>query len=93
MCVVCVCVCVGGGGGGGGGTQDARAHLYGAEKVGEGANGPLDSVHSHSVPCAVCYTLTRRIVVMIPAQYILAHSPGPESIMDILWETATSYHV
>ena len=56
------------------GTQDARARLYGAEKVGEGANGPLDSVSNHSVPCAVCYTLTRRIVVMIPAQYTCPQS-------------------
>ena len=56
------------------GTQDARAHLYGAEKVGEGANGPFDFVSNHSVPCAVCYTLTWRIVVMIPAQYTCPQS-------------------
>ena len=40
----------------------------------QGANGPLDSVHNHSVPGAVCYTLTQRIVVMIPAQYTCPQS-------------------
>ena len=50
-------------------TQNGRAYLYGAEyQTTVMSNGPLDSVTNHNVPCAVCYTLTRGIVVMIPAQ-------------------------
>ena len=56
-------------------TQDGRAHLYGAEyQTTVASNGPLDSVTNHNVPCAVCYTLTRGIVVMIPAQYTCPQS-------------------
>ena len=53
------------------GTQNGRAYLYGAEYQTQSlaANGPLRSVSNYNVPCAVCYTLTQRIVVMIPAQY------------------------
>ena len=51
------------------GTASARAHLYGAEYETVGyANGPLQSLHNHNVPCAVCYAPTRETVVMIPAR-------------------------
>ena len=51
------------------GTQDGRAYLYGTEyKTAGNDNSPLRSIHSHNVPCAVCYTSTRETVVMIPAQ-------------------------
>ena len=57
------------------GTQNGRAYLYGAEyQTTVASNGPLDSVTNHNVPCAVCYTLTRGIVVMIPAQYTCPQS-------------------
>ena len=55
------------------GAQSARAYLYGAEYETGGASpghigvGPLSSFHDHNVPCAVCHTLTRGSVLMIPA--------------------------
>ena len=53
------------------GIQSGRAYLYGAEYQAGGVHlqdsGPL-SFGDHNVPCAVCYTLTRETVVMIPAQ-------------------------
>ena len=58
------------------GVQGGRAYLYGAEyqTPGSADNGPFHSVRDHNVPCAVCYTLTRGIVVMIPAQYTCPQS-------------------
>ena len=57
------------------GTQNGRAYLYGAEyQTRVASNGPLHSVSNYNVPCAVCYTLTRGIVVMIPAQYTCPQS-------------------
>ena len=52
------------------GTQVGRAFLYGVEYQTAGANdnGPLRSVANHNAPCAVCYTFSRSIVVMIPAR-------------------------
>ena len=52
------------------GTQIGRAFLYGVEYLTAGTNdnGPLRSVHFHNAPCAVCYTFSRSIVVMIPAR-------------------------
>ena len=51
------------------GIQVGRAYLYGAEYETAGGNdGPLRSVADHNVPCAVCYSVTRRTVVMIPAR-------------------------
>ena len=52
------------------GTQVGRAYLYGAEYETGGiyANSPLQPLHDHNVPCAVCYTSARETVVMIPAR-------------------------
>ena len=73
------------------GTQDARAHLYGAEKAGGGANGQLDSVHNHSVPCAVCYTSARETVVMIPAR-LTCPSSWTQEYHGYLMANHNNYH-
>ena len=40
--------------------------VYGAEY--QSYQGPLQAVHDHNVPCAVCYASTRVAVTMIPAK-------------------------
>ena len=43
--------------------------VYGAEYESAGGNrGPLESVHDHNVPCAVCCTTARVMVLMLPAK-------------------------
>ena len=41
-------------------------YVYGTEYKTVG--GPLQAVHNHNVPCAVCYASTRVAVTMIPAK-------------------------
>ena len=43
-----------------------ESYVYGAEY--EIGRGPLQAVHNHNVPCAVCYASTRVAVTMIPAK-------------------------
>ena len=47
------------------GVQD-HSPVYGAEY--RSNQGPLQAVHDHNVPCAVCYASTRVAVTMIPAK-------------------------
>ena len=50
----------------------------------EAVNGIFPGMQDHNVPCAVCYTDTKTVKVMIPARIsCLPH--GPLSIKDILW--------
>ena len=50
------------------GVQGAST-VYGTEyQTGGPWVGPLQAVHDHNVPCAVCYVLTRVAVTMIPAK-------------------------
>ena len=44
-----------------------RGYMYGVEY--HVHDGPLSSLHLHGVPCAVCLTYTRGIVLMIPGKY------------------------
>ena len=44
-----------------------RGYIYGVEY--HVHDGPLSSLHHHGVPCAVCLTYTRGIVLMIPGKY------------------------
>ena len=71
------------------GQQISRAYLYGAEyQTGAGyANSPFVSVHDHNAPCAVCYTSTQEIVLMIPARITCPYHPGRKSTMDISWQS------
>ena len=43
------------------------SYVYGAEYQ-SFSGGPLQAVHNHNVPCAVCYASTRVAVTMIPAK-------------------------
>ena len=43
---------------------DGHALVYGAEY-----QGPLQGIHDHNAPCAVCHVSTRPTVMMIPAKY------------------------
>ena len=43
------------------------SYVYGAEYQ-PYSGGPLQAVHDHNVPCAVCYASTRVAVTMIPAK-------------------------
>ena len=45
------------------------SYVYGTEyQTGGPWVGPLQAVHDHNVPCAVCYASTRVAVTMIPAK-------------------------
>jgi len=48
------------------GRQIYHDYIYGSEYL--IPNGPLFSVHTHSVPCAVCYVSTRGTVLMMPGK-------------------------
>ena len=50
-----------------------RSTLHGAEYH-TYSQGPLQSVHDHNVPCAVCYASTRAAMIMVPAKTVCPSS-------------------
>ena len=54
------------------GTQNGRGYLYGTQyQTGRrhtGDFGPLSGVTQHNAPCAVCYSVTKEVSIMIPGQ-------------------------
>ena len=53
------------------GRQGGRGHLYGTQyQTGTHSadTGPLSGVSQHNAPCAVCYSATKEVSIMIPGQ-------------------------
>ena len=55
------------------GVQDGRGYLYGTQYQTGGPHsadtGPLSGVSQHNAPCAVCYSATKEVSIMIPGQF------------------------
>ena len=52
------------------GVQPGRGYLYGTQYKTrrQGDIGPLSGVSPHNAPCAVCYSATKEVSIMIPGQ-------------------------